>query len=338
MSKERGYKVAVIGATGLVGGTFTMVLEERGFPVAEFLPVATRRSGDREIEAFGRAWRVEEADALEDTTVDVCFFTAGREVSLRHVPSRLETGSLVVDNTTAFRMKDDVPLVVPEVNGNVIGPETRLVSSPNCTTIILCMALAPLHRALKVKRVVLTSFQSVSGTGREALEEMLEQSRAAMSGRASEPRVYPKRIAFNCIPWIGGIEDGGFSGEENKIIDETRKILAAPSMQVVPTAVRVPVEVGHAMSVNIETQEDLPPAKLRDLLNEAPGVRYDDGIPTQLDAAGSDDVVVGRLRRDPFRERAYSFWVVGDNLRKGAATNSVQIAELLLERRNAKRP
>jgi len=333
VAAKRSRSVAVVGATGVVGQTIATVLEERRFTVTEFFPVATVRSEARRVEAHGRAWEVRAVEDVDFGSIDYAFFTAGAGVSQAFVPRAVEAGCRVIDNTSAFRMDPQVPLVVPEINGARIDAETRLVACPNCTTINLVMALWPIARTMPIIRVVVTSFQSVSGAGRAALADLEYQTRAALDGRAAsfeDPPVFEKPIAFNCLPKIGDLTASGNTGEEEKVIAETRKILDDPGIDVVPTCVRVPVHVGHALSVNIELAGPLSIEEARDLWRRAPGVEYDDGLPTPLDVAGRDSVVVGRARIDRTRPHAMTLWVVGDNLRKGAATNSVQIAELMV--------
>ena len=322
--------VAVVGATGVVGHAMVKVLEERRFPVGEYIPIATELSKNKKIEAFGRAWAVRDAYKVDFNGIDIGLFTAGAPVSRELVPKAIEAGCRVVDNTTAFRMEKDVPLVVPEINGTLVTSKTKLVSCPNCTAIVLVMTLAPIARAVAIDRVIVTSFQSVSGAGREALDELNEQTKADVRGGPLGVKAFPKQIAFNCIPQIGDIGQSGYTKEEEKIIEETQKILDAPDIKVVSTAVRVPTRVGHAMSVNVEFRAQLDLERAKELWRDAEGVRYTDEIPTPLDVAGGDEVIVGRLRRDTTRPHAFSYWAVGDNLRKGAATNSVQIAELML--------
>lgn len=329
MERPGGKRVAVIGATGLVGRTIADVLEERSFPVGDYVPVATETSRGMEVKAFGRTWQVRDAEGMDFEGIDCCFFTAGREVSRELVPRALECGCKVVDNTTAYRMDENVPLVVPEINGSLVTPGTGLVSSPNCTTIILVMTLFPILAKVSIKRVVVTSFQSVSGTGRDALNELQEQSRAALNGGELALGVYPKTIAFNCIPQIGELSWCGFSEEEEKVMEETKKILSSPGLQLVATAIRAPVRVGHGLSVCVELHGGLPVGEAMEAFRRSPGIEVEDPLPTPIDAAGRDAVIVGRLRQDPTRPNALVYWAVGDNLRKGAATNSVQIAELL---------
>ena len=322
--------VAVVGATGVVGDTIARVLEERRFAGGEFVPVATERAEKRRVTAFGRDWEVLAPDKVDFSAVDYAFFTAGADVSRELVPKAVDAGCRVIDNTSAFRMQPDVPLVVPEINGARIESDTRLAACPNCTTINLVMALWPIAREMPIERVVVTSFQSVSGAGREALEEMDTQARANLDGHEAQARVFAKPIAFNCLPKVGDFTVTGATVEEEKVVAETQRILENADLKIVPTCVRVPVRVGHSLSVNVELKGALSVEDAQALWRRAPGVDYDEGLPTALDIAGRDTVVVGRARRDATRPHAMTFWVVGDNLRKGAATNSVQIAELMV--------
>ncbi|UCG51485.1 MAG: aspartate-semialdehyde dehydrogenase [Candidatus Latescibacterota bacterium] len=328
MSNKEPICIAIAGATGVVGQTIVRVLEERRFPVSGYIPIATEASSGADVEAFGRAWPVQTPAEVDFTGTDIAFFTAGAPLSKKLVPRAIEQGCRVVDNTTAFRMEKEVPLVVPEINGSLVKPDTKLVACPNCTAIVLVMSLAPILRAAPIHRVVVTSFQSVSGAGREALSELDRQTVADTRHEETEIKALPKQIAFNCIPLIGDTRASGYTKEEEKITEETQKILEQPGLHVVPTAVRVPTRVGHALSVNVELGGPLDIEGARKLWKHAPGVEYTDDIPTPLDVAGDDTVVVGRLRRDLTRPHALTYWAVGDNLRKGAATNSVQIAEL----------
>jgi aspartate-semialdehyde dehydrogenase len=327
--KTSGKTVAVVGGTGVVGLTIARVLEERAFPVGEFVPVATGSSKGQTVEAFGVSWPVHTADEIDFRHIDIGFFTAGADTSAKIAPKAVEAGCCVVDNTTAFRMDANVPLVVPEINGSLVTPATRLVACPNCAAIALVMALAPIHRSVPLEHVVVTTFQSVSGAGKDLLNELDSQIAADVNGGEAAARVLPKRIAFNCYPVIGDIRESGYTKEEEKIIEETRRILRSPSLGVVPTAVRVPTRVGHALSVHVELSSPLSVDAAIALWDGASGVAYSDEIPTPLDAEGIDDILVGRVRLEPTRPNALTFWVVGDNLRKGAATNSVQIGELM---------
>ena len=328
MAAQKGKRVALVGATGVVGTTIGRVLAERRFPIAELVPIATTGSGGRQIELIDRRWQVQTAADADFDTIDLCFFTAGAAVSRDLIPTALDAGCRVVDNTTAFRMDADVPLVVPEINGDEVTARTQLVACPNCTTINLVMSLAPILRSVPIERVVVTSMQSVSGAGKEAVAELDSQSIADLDGSPLRPIVFPRPIAFNCVPQVGDITPNGNTVEEEKIIEESRKILSIPDLSVSATAVRVPVRVGHSLSVNVELAGDLSPDDARSLWREAPGVDYDDGLPTPRETADQDTIIIGRVRRDETRRFALNYWVVGDNLRKGAATNSVQIAEL----------
>ena len=323
--------VAIVGATGVVGRTILAVLEERKFPVERVIPVATELSSGSTIRGFGTDWGVIGPNDIPFGEIDFCFFTAGGEVSRHAVPRALEQGCRVIDNTTAFRLQPDVPLIIPEINGDLITTDTNLVASPNCTASILVMALAPLHSAAGIERVVVTSFQSVSGTGRKALDEMMQQARADLDGGHYPPAIYPKQIAGNCLPQVGNITEQGFSGEEEKIAEETRKILSTSSLEIVATAVRVSVKIGHAISASVQLRNELSLSRVKELFLQTPGVEFDPGVPTPLDAAGRDVVLVGRVRCDETVPHGFLLWVVGDNLRKGAATNCVQIAELMLQ-------
>jgi aspartate-semialdehyde dehydrogenase len=332
MTNRNKPTLAVVGATGVVGHAMAEVLEERRFPVGEYVPLATELSSHKKINAFGRDWQVRDAYKTDFRGIDYCLFTAGAAVSEALVPKALDAGCRVVDNTTAFRMNSDVPLVVPEINGALVRGDTKLVSCPNCTAIVLVMALAPLSRAAGIDRVVVTSFQSVSGAGREALDELNAQTAADTHGQALTAKALPKQIAFNCLPLIGDIGPSGYTKEEEKIAEETQKILGDAAIRVVPTAVRVASRVGHAVSVSAELRAPLSLDDAKALWRGFDGVRYSDDIPTPVEVAGRDEVVVGRLRADKTRPNAIVFWAVGDNLRKGAATNSVQIAELMASR------
>ncbi len=333
-------RIGILGATGAVGSTILQVLAQRGFEAAEIVPLASERSagskvtyGSDELEV-----RLLEEPALEG--LDLVLSSAGGSVSEEWAPKAVAAGAVVVDNTSFWRMNDQVPLVISEVNPEALDSHTGIVANPNCSTMQMVVALAPLHREVGVERIVVSTYQSVSGTGRRALEEMQEQSRAMLAGsEPTPPEIYPHRIAFNVIPQVESFKDGDdYTTEERKMMDETRKILGAgEEMGISATCARVPVEIGHAESINLTTREDLSPERCRELLAEAPGVVVADepsiGVyPLPSEVAGSDDVYVGRIRRDPSAENTLNLWVVGDNLRKGAATNAVQLAEALVER------
>jgi aspartate-semialdehyde dehydrogenase len=334
-----GYRVGVLGATGAVGSTILEVLDERDFPVREVVAYASERSAGREIPFNGTVLECRRlaTDSIEG--LDIVLSSAGGAVSSEWAPKLVEAGAVVVDNTSFFRMQEDVPLVIPEINPDAAASHKGIVANPNCSTMQLVVALAPIHRQVGIDRIVVSTYQSVSGTGQSAVEELREQSRAVLDGTQAQANVYPHPIAFNALPQVEVFKDGDdYTTEERKIMAETRKILGVgEELGISATCVRVPVFRGHSQSVNLETPEDLSPEDCRELLASAPGVAVvddpADGIyPMATEAAGRDEVLVGRIRRDPGRERCLNLWIVGDNLRKGAATNAVQIAELLAER------
>ncbi|MGC1851358.1 MAG: aspartate-semialdehyde dehydrogenase [Solirubrobacterales bacterium] len=334
-----GYRVGVLGATGLVGTTILELLAARDFPVSEVVPFASERSAGKTIEWAGGELEVR---PLSDETIqglDVVLSSAGGAVSAEWTPKLVEAGAVVVDNTSYWRMHDDVPLVVSEVNPDDLARHNGIVANPNCSTMQMVVALKPLYDAAGIERLVIATYQAVSGTGKAAIDELLAQSKGALAnGDRAAASVYPHQIAFNALPQAGSFPDGDdHTDEERKLINETRKILGDPEIRVSATCVRVPVVTGHSEAVNVETREPLSPERARELLAAAPGVTVLDDpaaarYPMAIDAAGRDDVFVGRIRRDPGNERALDLWIVSDNLRKGAATNTVQIAELLVER------
>jgi aspartate-semialdehyde dehydrogenase len=331
-----GYRVAVVGATGQVGGVMLELLRERGFPAREVVPFASERSAGRELDGAGVV------QPLTGETIqgfDVALFSAGGATSGEWAPRFAEAGAIVVDNSSKWRMDDDVPLVVAEVNPDALADARKgIVANPNCSTMQMVVALKPLYDAAGIERLVISTYQAVSGTGRKGVDELLGQSHALLHEMEPEVSVYAHRIAFNALPHAGTFAPGDdHTDEERKLINETRKILGDPSIRVSATCVRVPVVNGHSEAVNVETREPLSPEDARALLSAAPGVTVLDdpgaGIyPMAIEADGKDDVFVGRIRRDPGNDRALDLWVVSDNLRKGAATNAVQIAELLHER------
>jgi aspartate-semialdehyde dehydrogenase len=335
-----GYRVGVVGATGAVGSTILDVLTERAFPVSELVPFASERSAGRKL-TFGDA-EVECRPLAAETIggLDLVLSSAGGAISAEWAPRFVEAGAVVVDNTSYWRMHDEVPLVVAEVNPDAANDHNGLLANPNCSTMQAMVALAPIHRAVGIERIVFSTYQSVSGTGQSAVEELREQSRAILDGDEPRAEVYPHPIAFNILPHVESFKDGDdYSTEERKMMAETRKILGASEdeMGISATCVRVPVFIGHSESVNVQTREALSPEDCRELLSDAAGVLVVDApgegvYPLARDATGRDDVLVGRIRRDPSHERCLNLWVVGDNLRKGAATNAVQVAEVLHER------
>jgi aspartate-semialdehyde dehydrogenase len=339
-----GYRVGVVGATGAVGSTILQVLAERSFPAAEIVPYASERSEGRQISFNGSV--VECRRLAEDSIdgLDIALTSAGGEVSAEWAPRLVEAGAVVVDNTSYWRMHDDVPLVVAEVNPEAAASHNGIVANPNCSTMQMVVALAPIHRAVGIERIVVSTYQSVSGTGQSAVEELREQSRAVLEGEEPEPSVYPHRIAFNVLPQVETFKEADdYTTEERKMMAETRKILGAgEELGISATCVRVPVFTGHSESVNLQTAEAVSPEDCRQLLSEAPGVTVVDNpaqgvYPLATAAAGQDQVLVGRIRRDPSGERCLNLWIVGDNLRKGAATNAVQIAELLAQQQLLRR-
>jgi aspartate-semialdehyde dehydrogenase len=334
-----GVRVAVVGATGNVGRTMLSVIAERGLELRELVPLASERSAGSTIEFAGRPLDVRALDSAPLEGFDLALFSAGGSVSSEWAPRFAEAGAVVVDNSSAWRMDENVPLVVAEVNPDDLERHRGIVANPNCSTMQMVMALKPIHDEARIERVVVSTYQSTSGTGKAAVDELLGQSHAILhEQQAPGASVYPHQIAFNVMPQVEVFKDGDdYTTEERKMMAETRKILGDESVQVNPTCVRVPVHVGHSQSINVETERELSPERCREVLSSFPGVVVLDdpgnGIyPMPIDVAGSDDVLVGRIRRDPTRKRCLNLWVVGDNLRKGAATNTVQLAELLVAR------
>jgi aspartate-semialdehyde dehydrogenase len=336
MTGPDGYRVAVVGATGQVGTVMLRLLRERAFPAREIVPFASERSAGRELEG-GLV-----VQPLTDETIqgfDLAIFSAGGATSGEWAPRFVEAGAIVVDNSSKWRMHDDVPLVVSEVNPDALDGHNGIIANPNCSTMQMVVALKPLYDAAGIERLVISTYQAVSGTGKKAVDELLHQSRALLAGdEPPDPRAYAHRIAFNALPHAGNFAPGDdHTDEERKLINETRKILGDPTIRVSATCVRVPVVNGHSESVNVETRSPLSPDEAREILAGAPGVTVLDDpgagrYPMAIDADGHDDVYVGRIRRDPGHDQALELWIVSDNLRKGAATNAVQLAEVLHER------
>jgi len=324
-------KVAVVGATGLVGGVMLKVLEERGFSVRELLPVASARSVGSTVQFRGKQVPVIGMEDAVAARPDIALFSAGGGTSLEWAPRFAEAGCTVIDNSSAWRMDPTVPLVVPEINADALAGHQRIIANPNCSTIQLVMALAPLHRAYGVRRVVVSTYQAVSGTGMKAVQQLEDERQGAAGDKA-----YPHPIDRNVIPACDAFSEEGYTKEELKLANETRKILD-PVIRVSATAVRVPVTGGHSEAVNVEFDKEYDLAEVRNLIAEAPGVELMDdpssnSYPMPILAHDRDAVLVGRLRRDLTQERTLNLWIVADNLRKGAATNAVQIAEVLVER------
>ena len=332
--------VAVVGATGAVGETMISILEQRDFPVGTLYPLASARSAGKKVRFRGEEIEVQSLDAFDFSKARIGLFSAGGSVSAVHAPRAAEAGCIVVDNTSHFRYDDDIPLVVPEVNPHALETfrNRNIIANPNCSTIQMLVALKPIHDAVGIARINVCTYQAVSGTGKDAIAELMEQSGNRLAGRDVECHVYPKPIAFNVLPHIDVFEDNGYTREEMKMVWETHKILEDDAIAVNPTAVRVPVVYGHSEAVHIETREKIDVAGVRELLSAAPGIvvmdeRRDGGYPTAVtEAAGRDPVFVGRIREDISHDKGINFWVVSDNVRKGAALNSIQIAELLLAR------
>jgi aspartate-semialdehyde dehydrogenase len=336
VNKDR-YNVAIVGATGAVGEQMREVLEERQFPVGELRLLASERSAGQFLPFETRQVRVDILSEDSFQGIDIGLFSAGGAVSARFAPVATSAGAVVVDNTSQFRMEPDVPLVVPEVNSKEIAryKERGIIANPNCSTIQLVVALKPLHDAARLKRVVVSTYQSVSGAGRRAMEELSEQVGALFNGKDPKKEKFPHQIAFNCIPHIDVFMEGGYTKEEWKMIHETRKILGEPGLPVTATTVRVPVFCGHSESVNVETMVKLSAGEARKILREAPGVVVEDDpennvYPMAIEATGKDATYVGRIRDDDSVPNGLNLWIVADNLRKGAALNAVQIAEILI--------
>jgi aspartate-semialdehyde dehydrogenase len=329
MSRE--YRVAVVGATGVVGTTMLELLRERHFPAADIVPFASERSAGRRLEG-GLTVRALNEDA-DLGGFDVALFSAGGGTSREWAPRFVDAGAVVVDNSSAWRRDPDIPLVVSDVNPHALERHRGLIANPNCSTMQMLVALAPIHRQAGIERLVVSTYQSVSGTGKKAIDELDAQARASLSGgEIPEPEVYPEPIAFNVIGAAGNFAEGDdHTDEERKMMFETRKILEDESIGIAVTCVRVPVHICHSESVNVQTREPISPGQVRELLGDAAGVVVED-VPTPLRSAGRDEVFVGRIRGDESHPRAFSMWIVSDNLRKGAATNAVQIAEVLVAR------
>ena len=336
MNKEK-YNVALVGATGAVGEQIREILEERLFPVGGLRLLASERSAGRFLEFRGERIPVEVLREDSFKGLDLALFSAGRVVSEKFVPLAVASRSVVIDNSPQFRMEPDVPLVVPEVNRSEIASYKRrgIIANPNCSTIQMVVTLKPIHDAARIGRVVVSSYQSVSGAGRMAMEELSQQAIDLFNGKELKKEKFPHQIAFNCIPHIDSFLEGGYTKEEMKMVNETRKILGDASLRITATAVRVPVFCGHSESVNIETEKKLTANDVRAILREAPGILLCDDpernlYPMAIDAVGKDATLVGRIREDDSVPNGINLWIVADNLRKGAALNAVQVAEILI--------
>lgn len=335
MSKQ--YRVAVVGATGAVGHEMRAILAQRRFPISQILPLASARSAGIELEFGSECVECVELGRDSFQGVDLALFSAGSSISRDYAPIARDAGCVVIDNSATWRMDPDVPLIVPEVNPEDAGWHRGIIANPNCSTIQMVAALKPLHDEARIKRVVVSTYQAVSGTGAKAITELIRQSDEVLEGTSPLIEVYPYQIAFNCLPHIDAFLPDGSTKEEQKMVDETQKIMGDSTIAVTATCVRVPVYNGHSESVNVEFERDLSPERARELLAAAPGIEVRDepaGIlyPMPITASGTDPVYVGRIRRDPTVAHGLNLWVVADNVRKGAALNAVQIAELLHER------
>ena len=324
-------KVAVVGATGMVGRSMLKVLEERNFPVTELIVAASARSVGKEVTFKGKTYKIISVMEAVEARPVFAIFSAGGSVSKEWAPSFASVGTVVVDNSSAWRMEEGIPLVVPEINSHAITAGDRIIANPNCSTIQMLMALAPLHREYRVKRVVVSTYQSVTGTGVKAVAQLENESKGIEGEKA-----YPHPIHRNCLPQCDVFLDNGYTKEEMKLVNETKKIFGDPSIQVTATAVRVPVVGGHSESINVEFEKEFEMGTVRRLLTEFPGVVVQDKpeenlYPMPLSAHNRDEVFVGRLRRDFTREKCLNMWVVADNIRKGAATNAIQIAEYMVK-------
>jgi aspartate-semialdehyde dehydrogenase len=336
VKSEKKFNVAVAGATGVVGTQMIACLEERNFPVKSIKFLASRRSVGRKLDFRGKQVAVEELTEQSFKGSDIALFSAGGSTSKTFAPVAARDGCVVVDNSSAWRMDPDVPLVVPEVNPDALAGYKKkgIIANPNCSTIQMVVALFPIYKKSGIKRIVVSTYQSVSGTGKDAIDELFDQTRAILNMKDYERKVYPHPIAFNCLPHIDVFEDTGYTKEEMKMVSETRKIFNDDTIGITATTVRVPGFYGHSESINVETKEPISAEAVKVLLETAPGVKVVDApgenrYPLATDAAGQDDTLVGRIRDDASIPNGINMWVVADNIRKGAATNTVQIAEVL---------
>ena len=331
------YNVAICGATGAVGETMLKVLKERNFPVEKLKLFASYKSKGRKYKFLNQDIFVEELtkDSFKDT--EIALFSIGAGLSKEFAPIAVENGATVIDNSSAFRMDKNVPLIIPEVNPEDVSWHNGIIANPNCSTLIMVVAINPIHKISRIKRIVTSTYQAVSGTGRKAIEELKKQSRAVLDGEKVTSKVYPVQIAFNVLPHIEDFYDNGYTKEEMKMVHETHKIMGDNSIRITATTVRVPVFTSHSLSVNLELESKLTKEEVRDILSKAPGLKVMDDpenliYPTTLNSSGNDLVYVGRIREDNSVENGLNLWIVSDQLRKGAATNTIQIAEILIEK------
>lgn len=332
----KSFRVAIAGATGAVGEEMRKILEQRRFPVAQLKLLASERSVGKTLLFAGEEIPVEQLAIDSFKEIDIALFSAGASRSREFAPAAVEAGAVVIDNSSAFRMEEGVPLVVPEVNPDDVKAHQGIIANPNCSTIQMVVVLKPLYDRSRIKRVVVSTYQSVSGTGKNAMRELLEQTKSMLSGKEMRSEVYPYQIAFNLIPQIDSFLDNGYTKEEMKMVHETRKIIGDPDLPITATTVRAPVFVSHSESVNVETEQKITAEEAREILSRAPGVAVLDdpkalGYPMPAYAAGKDECFVGRIREDESIACGLNLWIVSDNLRKGAALNAVQIAELLAD-------
>ena len=333
------YDVAIVGATGAVGETLISILDQRNFPINNLYPLASKRSAGSKVKCQGKSWVVEDLDSFDFSKVQIGLFSAGGDISEKYAPIATATGCVVIDNTSHFRRDEDVPLVVPEVNPHAIADYTNrnIIANPNCSTIQMVVALKPIYDAVGIDRINVATYQAVSGSGKEAITELTNQTANLLNGKDVEVEVYTKQIAFNAIPHIDTFQENGYTGEEMKMVWETQKIFEDENLLVNPTAVRIPVVYGHSEAVHIETKRKITAKDARDLLEKADGVtvmdeRSDGGYATPFaEATNKDATFVSRIREDISHERGLNLWVVSDNIRKGAALNTIQIAEILVK-------
>ena len=336
---NKKFDVAVVGATGAAGESIFKILEQRNFPINNLYPLASSKSAGKEISCNQKNWIVEDLDKFDFSKVQIALFSAGGEVSKKYIPIAAEAGCVVIDNTSHFRLDKDVPLVVPEVNPESIADykKTNIIANPNCSTIQMLVALKPIYDAVGIEHIDVVTYQAVSGAGKKAINELTEQTKKILEGKEVEPKIFPKQIAFNVLPQIGDFQNNGYTLEEMKMVWETKKIFDDKEILVNPTTVRVPVIYGHAEAVHIKTKKKITADKARELLKKAKGVSVIDeqkngGYATPAtDAAAKDDTYVSRIREDITRENGLNMWIVSDNIRKGAALNSIQIAEILIK-------
>lgn len=339
MKKKDKYNIAIVGATGAVGRRMVSTLEKRNFPVACLKPLASSRSLGKTLPFRDQVVEVKELKKDSFEGVDIALFSAGGSVSKQYAPIAVESGCVVIDNSSAWRMTKDVPLIVPEVNPSALGQKWGIIANPNCSTIQMVVALKPIHDKYRIRRVVVSTYQSVSGSGQKAINELEQQSKDILQGKPFQNDVYPHQIAFNCLPHIDSFLENGYTMEEMKMVNETHKILGDESIEISPTTVRVPVFYSHSEAINVEADLPMKADEIKELLSSSPGISLVDDpaenlYPQAINASGKGDVAVGRIRQDLSRDNAVNFWVVSDNLLKGAAYNAVQIAELLLKQVN----